>query len=217
MTVTCAKPQRGAGTPAAARILESRRRLGLRTVFYAGVNDWQSGNLPCDHPRARSHAPHYRDTLDGLAALLATAERQDFLVLFKPHPNLFPRPLDIRHDRLIHVREAAATDCILGTDATVTLLSSLAYISLAHRKPTVLLGRNTLSGVHAAHELDDYADLDACMAAALAGEGSDRRNDAFERHVAALLQRHLFPYGDQNTTALLGDDDAVARLLALGA
>jgi glycosyltransferase involved in cell wall biosynthesis len=207
------KPQ--AGTAGAAQILARRREPGMKTVFYAGVNDWQSGNLPSDHPRAKIHSPVYRETMDGLEALLEVAERRNLLVLFKPHPNLFPRPLELRHDRLIYVREANATDCITGTDATVTLLSSLAYISLAHGKPTVLLGRNTLSGSHAAYELGDYSNLDSCMSIALAAHDMDQRRKRFEAHVAALLKSRLYPYGDLTGFSMLGDGDTANEIVRL--
>jgi hypothetical protein len=207
------KPQ--AGTPAASRILSARVPTGMRTVFYAGVNDWQSGNLPADHPRAAIHSPVYKDTIAGLEALLACAERQDFMVLFKPHPNLFPRPLDLHHDRLIYVREANATDCITGTDATVTLLSSLAYISLAHRKPTVLLGRNTLSGTHAAYELADHRSIGDCVAAALEARDFDSHLRHFEEHVAALLKNHLYPYGELTGFSMKSDGDTADAIIRM--
>ncbi|MEQ1407357.1 glycosyltransferase [Neorhizobium sp. Rsf11] len=204
-----------AGTPAASQIIETLRRKKAKIVFYAGVNDWQSGNLPADHPRAKIHSPYYRDTLEGLEALLQTAERLDFFVVYKPHPNLFPRPLDIYHERLVYVREANATDCIEATDVTVTLLSSLAYISLAHRVPTVLLGRNTLSGVHAAYELDDYDSLDLCIRDALDKKDHEHRIVRYERHLAGLLERDLFPYGEKTDFSLLTYQNAIEKLFGI--
>lgn len=207
------KPQ--AGTPGALDILTSLKAKNVKTVLYAGVNDWQSGNLPADHPRARIHSPVYRDSLDGLAALLDVADRQDFVVLYKPHPNLFPRPLDIKHERLVYVREANASDCITAVDVVATLLSSLAYISLAHDVPTVLLGRNTLSGVHAAYELADYDDLDGCLREALSKNRLAVRRIRFESHVAALLKGYLFPYGEKTDFSVLEYQDVVKKMQAI--
>ncbi|WP_440408392.1 glycosyltransferase [Neorhizobium petrolearium] len=204
-----------AGTPAASQIIETLRRRKAKIVFYAGINDWQSGNLPADHPRAKIHSPFYRDTLEGLKALLQTAERLDFFVVYKPHPNLFPRPLDIQHERLVHVREANATDCIEATDVTVTLLSSLAYISLAHGVPTVLIGRNTLSGVHAAYELSDYGSLDACIRDALDKKDHELRTARYECHLAALLEKDLFPYGEKTDFSLLTYRKAAEKLFGI--
>lgn len=204
-----------AGTSAASQIIQAQRKRGIKTVFYAGVNDWQSGNLPADHPRAKVHSPYFMDTIDGLKALLGVAERMEFMVLFKPHPNLFPHSLEIEHDRLIYVREANATDCIRETDITLTLLSSLAYISLAHGKPTVLMGRNTLSGVQAAYELEDYNDLDACISDALLAKQHDQRLLKYESHIAALLKDHLYPYGEVTNFSMLTYRDTVQKLLEI--
>jgi glycosyltransferase involved in cell wall biosynthesis len=202
-----------AGAPAALQIVRKLKADGKKIVFYAGVNDWQSGNLPADHARAQIHAPYYSDTFDALEALLETAERLDFIVLYKPHPNLYPRPIGIDHERLIYVREANASDCILETDVTATLLSSLAYISLAHGVPTVLMGRNTLSGAHAAYEFEDYKTLDDCLRDALDRHALDARLLRFEGHVAALLKHHLYPYGDLTNFAVLSYRDSAQKLL----
>lgn len=204
-----------AGAPAALQIVRKLKNDGKKIVFYAGVNDWQSGNLPADHTRAKIHAPYFSDTIDALEALLETAQRLDFIVLYKPHPNLYPKPLEIENNRLVYVREANASDCILETDVTVTLLSSLAYISLAHGLPTVLMGRNTLSGTHAAYEIEDYDDLDACLADALDRESLDARLQKFEGHVAALLKEHLYPYGGTNNFSVLDYRDGAQRLVEI--
>ncbi|UTY47432.1 glycosyltransferase (plasmid) [Sinorhizobium fredii] len=201
-----------AGTPGALQIVRNLKEKGVKTVFYAGVNDWQSGNLPADHERAKLHSPFFKDTLEGLEALLKTADRHDFVVLYKPHPNLFPRPLEMQHDRLVYVREANSTECLQLVDAVATLFSSLAYISLAHGVPTVLMGRNTLSNVHAAYELGSYPDLDACLADALAATDLGQRLTRYESHVAALLKNDLFPYGEKTDFSMLTYKDAAERI-----
>src|SRR5262249_55082657 len=127
-------------------------RAGRRLVFYAGINDWQSGVLPVDG-NTMLHSPHYADTIDALDHLLEAAEAGDFSVLFKPHPNLHPKNFAAAHPRLIVARESNSVECIRHADVTATILSSLAYIALCHAKPAVLLGRNTLSGTGAAYEL----------------------------------------------------------------
>jgi glycosyltransferase involved in cell wall biosynthesis len=204
-----------AGAPAALEIIRNLKKDGKRIVFYAGVNDWQSGNLPADHPRAQQHSPYFQDTEAGLAALLAAAERLDFYVVYKPHPNLFPRPLPVQHDRLIYTREANASDCIQQVDVFATLLSSLAYISLAHETPTVLMGRNTLSDTDAAYELAGPAELDSCLLAAFDRVNFETHLRNFQQHVAALLKNGLYPYGGKTDFATLTYEDAANKILAL--
>lgn len=207
------KPQTAA--PAAEALIARLRAEGRRVVFYAGSNDWQSGVLPRDHPRAALHAPHFHDSIEALRALTSAAERQGAAVVFKPHPNLFPEPSGLVSDALFELREGRTIDYVRAADATATLVSSVAYIALACGKPTLLMGRNTLSGAGAAREIASRGDLDAALADALADRDGAARRARFERHVAALLAEHLFPYGGKTDFALLGYDDAARRILAL--
>ncbi len=204
-----------AGAPAATEIIGELKRRGAKTVFYAGANDWQSGNLPSDHPRAKLHSPFFEDTEEGLEHLLRVAERLDFYVIYKPHPNLFPRPPRFTHDRLVYVREPNASECIMQVDAVATLLSSLAYISLAHGVPTVLMGRNTLSDTGAAYELAAADELERCVRSALEKQDLEQRLYRFQQHVAALLKDHLYPYGGKTDFAALGYEDAVKKMVSI--
>jgi glycosyltransferase involved in cell wall biosynthesis len=179
-------------------------RDGRPVVFYAGINDWHSGNLPRD-AGALVHSPVFRDTLDGLDAVAAAGEAEGWTVAFKPHPNLFPRG-DLVDPRVVLLRESNAIDCLLAADVVVTILSSIAYIALAHGKPTVLLGRNTLTGTGAAHEVHARDEVAPRIRDALAGRDAARRRHAFRRHVAALLRDHLYAYDAGDTLAFRGHD-----------
>ncbi|PVB59480.1 hypothetical protein DCO57_22145 [Labrenzia sp. 011] len=203
------------GTPAGKDVIQNLKARGARTVFYAGINDWQSGNLPADHSRAKIHSPYFQDTDEGLKCLLDVAEESDFYVVYKPHPNLFPRTAVLKNPRLIYVREANATECIMQVDVMATILSSLAYISLAHGVPTVLMGRNTLSETGAAYELNSKEDLSGCLNAALKGADSEEKKICFRRHVAALLKSHLYPYGGKTDFAALSEKDSADRILQM--
>ena len=194
-----------------------RQSIGphAKMIFYAGINDWQSGVLPMDSPNAKTHSPIFRDTDDALDALIDAAERNGWYILYKAHPNLQPRTPPRHHERLLVVREAKSTDCILAADVTATILSSLSYISLIQQKPTVLLGRNTLSGAGAAYELAGRDALDETLSAALSGDNFALHLGAFEKHVAALLGDHLFPYGEPFDEAALNYDDAATAVTNL--
>ena len=100
---------------------------------------------------------------------------------------------------------------------TVTILSSLAYIALCHGRPTVLLGRNTLSGAGAAYELTDRRELAALLRAAIAADDLPQRLGRFRAHVAALLKDHLYPYGRPDGMTLKSYADTARAILALGA
>jgi len=192
--------------------LDELKSQGKKVLFYAGVNDWQSGNLPKDHTRARLHAPIYGDTTECLTRLLDAADRLDFYVMYKAHPNLYPVPFKA-HPRLIQVREANASDCFGKIDAFATLFSSLAYVSLAHGVPTILLGRNTLSETGAAYELQSSKELDSTLSHAFDKEDLETRLFYFRQHVAALLMDKLYPYGGKTDFSELSYESAVEKIL----
>ncbi len=187
-----------------------------RVLFYAGCNDWQSGVLPRDYPHSERHAGAFEDSADALQAVLAVAEANNWGVLYKPHPNLEPRRLELESSSLVCIYEHNAVDCIDMSDATITLLSSLAYIALAHGKPTVLMGRNTLSGTGATYDVTSRSVLDTILADALEMKAFGRKLNRFENHVACLLQNCLFPYGEKSRNPLLKYEDAAHFLIGGG-
>jgi hypothetical protein len=199
------KPQSGLSVMGA---LKARAEaMGAKLVFYAGINDWHSGNLPRDG-RARMHSPVFEDTQDGLDALAALAEANNWLILFKPHPNLYPQTAH-PHPRVVVVRESNVLDCLLLSDVTVTILSSVAYIALANDRPVVLMGRNTLSGSGSAWEATARGDLAETVNAALDRAGFDDHRRAFRRHIAALLKDHLYAYDPDDTLAVKSHNNMV--------
>ena len=199
------KPQSGLSVMGSLR--DRADAMGARLVFYAGINDWHSGNLPRDG-RAQLHSPVFEDTQDGLDALAALAEANNWLILFKPHPNLYPQTAH-PHPRVVVVRESNVLDCLLLSDVTVTILSSVAYIALANDRPVVLMGRNTLSGSGSVYEVTGRAMLEQTLNAALARTGFDDHRQAFRRHIAALLKDYLYAYDPKDTLAVKSQTEMV--------
>ncbi|MCR6660052.1 MAG: CDP-glycerol glycerophosphotransferase family protein [Asticcacaulis sp.] len=207
------KPQSGLSVMGAVRARADAE--GAKLVFYAGINDWHSGNLPRDG-RSHLHSPVYEDTQDGLDALAALAEANNWLILFKPHPNLYPQAAH-PHPRVVVVRESNVLDCLLLSDVTVTILSSVAYIALANDRPVVLMGRNTLSGSGSAYEVTAREGLADTVNAALAHTGFDAHRLAFRRHIAALLRDHLYAYDPADTLAALTHEEATNQMMRIEA
>ncbi len=190
------KPQ-GVGEDAAASeaLLASVRGPVL---FYAGQNDEQAGFVPRGLPGARRHSPHFSSTLDALAALQTLARRQRFTVVFKPHPIWIRRHgIDAVQEVLdeevcCHVPDASVFSCIERASATATIVSQVAYLSLIHGTPALLLGRMPLTGWGCATELIHRAQLPAAVGRAMNG-GEPGASAAFVRHVTAARTRFLLP------------------------
>ena len=166
-----------------------------------------------DYPFSRLHSPFFTDTLDALKELVLVAERRDWCIMFKPHPNLAPRLPAVRSDNLVIIRETSGVECVKMADVTVTLASAISYLSLAHQKPTVLLGRNTLSGADAAYELESREGLDGVLQDALGHVDFQERLIRFNRHVSALLNTCLYPYGDKSDFSALSYEDAASFII----
>lgn len=181
-------------------------------LFYAGINDWQSGTLPVD-AKSGYHSHIYRDTMEGLHALIEVCEQEDWYILFKPHPNLYPGHFSIDHPNVIFARESNVLDCLKKTAATVTILSSVAYISLANKKPTVLLGHNQLSETGAVYELSAREELKDVLQAAINADDLEARLEKYQAHVAALIRDHLYPYGDKAYTMMKDHNTLAADIV----
>lgn len=197
------KPQGDATVVAEA--LRPHVDAGRKIIFYAGQNDFASGMVPEDLPRARIHSPHYPTTEAALRALAAAAEEHDWVILFKPHPSM-ARAVDDPEgwtlDRVVTVPDANVFACIEAAAATATILSQVAYLALIQGKPAVLLGRMQLSGMGCAYELDTPTHLGDVVAEAVAQGIGEAQQVAFDAHVARLIAHYLSPL-DTDYAALM--------------
>ena len=188
-------------------ISEIRRRcndMGRKLVFVAGINDWHSGNLPRSGDE-NVHSPYFKDTYDALQAVSELAERNNWVVMFKPHPNLYPRFVELPPSVVV-VRESNSLDCLLESDVTVTILSSIAYIALANKKPVVLLGRNTLSGAGCVQEVQSQAAVAPAINAAFDDQRFADQQEKFRLHIAELLRSYLYQYDPEDSLAHLSHE-----------
>jgi hypothetical protein len=197
-------------------VVEKCRRAGRKIVFYAGQNDYQTGMLPPSLPGARLHSPVFIDTLDALQALAQQAERNDWHILFKPHPMaekwhgsfkaVFPERVDT-------VMGANIFDCMRRADATVTILSQVGHMALIHDRPSVLLGRNQLSGKGCAYEVGGIDQLGPVLHEALDKGLTEQRRKAWKRHVAQLIRHYVFALEEPIATIIGRDVDEAGRYL----
>ena len=167
------------------------------TLFYAGVNDWMTGMLPVWWDMAKIHSQTFIDTYDALNFLLDLCEKNDWNLLFKPHPNIQARFEHVRHPRLLTLSSANIIDCIQNSDIVVTLLSTVSYISMIHSSPVVLLGKNTLNGTGAVYEAKNLSSVEDAVEKALKRENFDEMKTLWTKHVAILFRYYLFPYSDE--------------------
>lgn len=191
------------------------KKMNAKLIFFAGSNDWQSGVLPFDSKNAKKHSPFFKDSLDGLKYLLSFAEKYNFFVVYKPHPNIFPSYIQEIDDssRCFYLRDVDAVECVLLSDLVVTICSSISYIALANKTPVFLIGRNQLSSTGAIYELDDYNDFESKLKQSLSCYDFSSKLKMFNEHVTYLLKYSLFPYDASNNSIFNSESDLAHKIV----
>lgn len=198
------------------RIVEDRRGNARAVVFYAGQNDDASGMRPAWLADSKIHSPFFASTGDALDRLSILAKKNNWLILFKPHPMCESDAGSIREeDHVATVAGANVFECIDASDATVTVLSQVGYLSLIHSKPCVLLGRMQLSGKGCLYEISGAEDTEAAVCEAIKHGFSADQKEMWRLHVAQLLKHYLFGF-DADIVELLGRDENLAADLLMG-
>ena len=208
------KPQTAEGS-IAEQVAECRKDY-KKIIFYAGQNDYRSGFAPKSLANAELHSPFFSSTRDAALHLAGLAEKNNWLVLFKPHPNY---EQDFRNDENEfgdHVKVVAGAnifECILLSDVTVTIVSDVSYLALIHGRPVVLLGNTPLGGKGCAYEISGRSDVEAKVDRAIQEGLSSAQEKNWELHAAQLLKYYLFAF-DESTEGRIGRGvDEAARFL----
>lgn len=164
------------------------------TVLYTGSNDPKTGLVPYDPDVTREHAQEFVDTRRGLEQLLAVARKNDWRIVFKPHPSVkIPQIEALETDPHIALagQDVDLVELLRYVDAMATIVSQAAYMALIHDKPCVLMGRMQLTGTGLVEEALTSSALEPALYRALNTEFGCERQAAFERHVARLLRYYV--------------------------
>ena len=191
-----------------AAIVREQRSAGKKILFYAGEHEYHSGILPRSLSYAPVHSPFYSGTQDALNSLATLAKKNDWHILFKPHPLHSARgdaATPTLPDRITAVPGANVFDCIELSDVVITIVSQVSYLALIHETPCVLLGRNPLSGKNCVYEPESRDSLEQALLDALSKGLSEEKIDAWHEHVALITTYYLFAL-DQNEGEFLGRD-----------
>ena len=201
----------------ALKLIDKRRGQGKLVVFMAGDYGFRSGMLPSDFPRARLHSPFFESTEDALEELGALASKNNWHVIFKPHPlGTDPSRMPEAPNNYVTVMpDANVFDCVLKSDVTVTILSQASYLALFQARPVVLLGRNTLSGHGCAYELDSRDGLEDLIVKAAGAGFTTEQSEAFRLYTAQLCAHYLYAM-DPDVEELFGRGPATAADYLLG-
>jgi len=162
-------------------------------ILYAGINDYKTGLMPFHPKRTLKHSGDFSNTESGLEYLIELAKKNDWLVLYKPHPSIkhssdlvsINSGTVVQIDKMVNLVEA-----IKLADILVTLVSQSAYMSVIHGKPTVLLGRMQLTGSGLVNEAPVRTLVERELKDALKKNILSER-DLIVDHIARLIRYYL--------------------------
>lgn len=170
-----------------------RCRTGRPVITYMGQNDYESGIYPYTCMTRKYHSPVFRSTLEALEFLRLLSVKNDWNLLFKPHPimELFSMQKDgiYGYEPLKDVNINEVIDC---SDVIVTILSQSAYLSLIRNTPVVMLGYIQLKGAGCAYEAYSRWKIEHMIRRALKYGCTNRQKKRFLEHTARLLKYCLY-------------------------
>ena len=125
---------------------------GRPTILYAGQNDYESGLIPYTSDSCKYHSPNFKSSGDALNFLANIAKKNDWNLIYKPHPVITKYSEDSSYPENVIVMDADINQLIDICDVTTTILSQVSYVSLIRDKPVVMLGFTQLRGNGSTYE-----------------------------------------------------------------
>nr|WP_321454974.1 hypothetical protein [uncultured Cohaesibacter sp.] len=163
-------------------------------ILLAGHNDHASGIVPYDDTAREWHSPIFGSSADTANYLAHIAEKNNWLMIYKPHP-FAARTQNVKDtDHLITIGDVDINSCIDLANCVVTVLSQVSYVSLIRKKPLVMLGYNQLRGKGAHYQVEREEQIESAIASALKHGLTAEQQAAWVRHVALLLKYYLYQY-----------------------
>lgn len=172
-------------------------RAGRKTLVYLGQNDYESGLNPYSRNSRKYHSPVFSSTLEALEYIQMLAIKNDWNLIFKPHPIMSA----LGHDTVTSaegldiVTEVDINSVIDEADVVVTILSQSAYIALIREKPVVMLGYTQLKGKGCTYEAFRRDKVEKKLKKAMKNGYTEKQKKLFVRHTAQLLKYYLYDDG----------------------
>tara|TARA_B100001093_G_C26799721_1_gene1002802 strand:+ start:426 stop:1823 length:1398 start_codon:yes stop_codon:yes gene_type:complete len=171
---------------------------GRKIILFAGHNDPSSGLIPYTEKVSKSHSPIFTSSHSAAKYLISKARRNNWLLLYKPHPHdnkgcFIPNTFD--H---IMVTDSNINECIDVADVTVTVLSQTSSIALIRKKPVVMLGYNHLRDSGAVYQAENIHDIESKINMALENGLTEDMLSSWHNHVSRILKYYSYSYGSNN-------------------
>ncbi|MFG1392496.1 hypothetical protein [Xanthobacter agilis] len=171
-------------------------------ILYAGINDYKTGLQPYASSRTPLHAADFTSTEQGLQSLLRVARRNDWHILYKPHPSTTHAPTDIaEHAEYLTLidKRIDLLDLLPLINVLTTIVSQSAYMSVMHGRPTVIMGKMQLTGSGLVREAIFSTQLESAVKKSIDDGGRKPNQRRLLEHIARLLKFYVISpeFGDR--------------------
>lgn len=208
------QPPKGCSSELVGRLVKGRP-----IIFYAGQNDCDAGLVPYTQEARHLHSPLFSSTLEALKTLDLLADKNDWNLVFKPHPIVernSSQPIDFRLKRAVVLERGDINEIIDLSDLVTTIVSQTAYLALIRDKPVVMLGHIQLKGSGATYEAFDTEALETTFRQALTAGLTLEQKRAFVSHCARLGRYYLYAMSpDKALSAYSGTVNDLADLIMI--
>lgn len=162
-------------------------------ILFAGNYDAHAGLVPYNEEARTYHSPFFKSSNEAVSALAKIAEKNNWTVIYKPHPKAIDKAFVSRFpDSVIYIEQGNLNDLIDCVDVVATLTSQTSYISCIRGKATLLLGRNQLTGKQALYEIDSLEELESVLGDAINNGMTDSQKKMFKKHIAQIQKYYVF-------------------------
>lgn len=175
-------------------------KLARPVLFIAGSSTYGAGLFPRWHPDSHCNSPIFSDDSDLIQALTPLAKRNNWSILYKPHPN--NRKTIMESDAVTILDAVSATACMEACDVLLTLISSMAVQALLCEIPCLLLGRTSLWGKGCCLHIDSREQLGTAIEQALAEGFTSSMREAWLAYAVRAASWHAFSYSAETDIAL---------------
>jgi hypothetical protein len=174
-----------------------KKSIDRPLIFFAGSNERGTGIYLKEGKEFKQYSPFFSGNEDAIFSLLELAEKHDWFIIFKPHPNEtdYGKIYNIKNPRLYVERHANIFDLIDISNVTITITSGISGISLIHGKPSILLGKNGLFGKGATYDLDNKENLSTLVEKAIVDGFTKNMQKRWLEYAARTIKYYNFSFG----------------------
>lgn len=185
-----------------------------KVLFLPGLGIVGGGFSPRISKSSREVSRHFRSNEHLLSEVLRIARRNDWTVVYKPHPNSLGTEIAEPEDGSLFVTsECSIPDLLKVCDGVVCLGTKVTQTALTLGKPVLLAGAYTLSGMGCCYEVNEKEELEGQLKSALEQGMTESQRSAYLEYAARELRYCLYQYKDFTVGRFGRDAEALSMLL----